>query len=721
MKFAQLRTRIVGTPLAIDQRKLEVILQAIGPRVGVITAEQAEQIMIEAGQWSDPSERKSYRITEDGIACIPIRGTLMKKASGLLALSGCSTYEAIGKQLKECMADAEVKGILLDVDSPGGETHGMFELTDLIYSLRGEKPIYASINDHALSAAYCLASAADRLFITQTGAAGSIGVFALHVDQSGADEKAGVSFTYVHAGKKKVDGNPHEPLSKTAESDIQAEVDREYQLFVDAVSRNRGIDPKAVQETEAGLYFAESAVAKKLADEVGTCEDALNAIVEEATGVPRQTGLKGEAMPAIPPHKTATVTGAWDGPANKKRLRDGEKPGYYNRAYAFRDDSMDTSTKSAYSFIHHEVSFAGDIGAANVKACQSGIGILNGGRGGGGRRAYSSTERRGIYNHLAKHLRDAGEEPSPLKSYKEYRDSFAAIAAQAQLDELEISLKGDDMAKNNQPAITVQGKADDAEDYMKKAQEAEAEADAAEKKADEAEEAEAEDAKDLREKATAARKKADEARKKADDAKKSKKSKKGKKAGSVTVTVQANDGDDDEDEDEDEEEDDRRRKDDDDDDAKKAEQVTSIVNLCALAGHPELAATYINAGHSVKKVQTLLLEKRAAAVNDPGRHVDPNFGVPTASTSALERMEREAITIARNSGGKLSKADAYAQLLSANPALYDQYLDERPDSMASAKVKRAYIQALSPRLSSMGLGSQTGSIQISPELAQFTR
>ena len=86
---------------------------------------------------------------------------------------------------RRAVDDAGVRAILLDIDSPGGETTGCFELADYIYSIRGIKPVYAAANDIALSAAYAIASAASRVFVTRTGAVGSVGVYALHVDQSG--------------------------------------------------------------------------------------------------------------------------------------------------------------------------------------------------------------------------------------------------------------------------------------------------------------------------------------------------------------------------------------------------------------------------------------------------------------------------------------------------------------------------------------------------------
>ena len=106
--------------------------------------------------------------------------------------------------------------------------------------MRGAKPMWAVANDLAASAAYALASSADRIWLTRTAGVGSVGVFALHADQSGLDGQAGVKYTYIYAGEKKTDGNPHEALSKSAKADIQDEVDRENDIFLATVARNRG-------------------------------------------------------------------------------------------------------------------------------------------------------------------------------------------------------------------------------------------------------------------------------------------------------------------------------------------------------------------------------------------------------------------------------------------------------------------------------------------------
>jgi HK97 family phage prohead protease len=115
---------------------------------------------------------------------------------------------------------------------------------------------------------------------------------------------------------------------------------------------------------------------------------------------------------AIPSHSTATVDSAWDGPANEARLKSDQSYAYYSKAFAWVDDGGDKSKKGSYRFPHHEVSADGTPGAANVKACQSGIAVLNGGRGG---TTIPDADKKGVYNHLAAHLKSAGLTPPAYK------------------------------------------------------------------------------------------------------------------------------------------------------------------------------------------------------------------------------------------------------------------------------------------------------------------
>ncbi|MHC6050605.1 S49 family peptidase [Ralstonia solanacearum] len=261
-----LATRLFGVPLAIDRPKLDVILSVLGPRVGLAD-------LAPPGDYAPPPRGTPRSHAQ--IAVIPIHGTLVRRTVGLEAESGLASYTAIGDQLDAALADPGVAAILLDVDSPGGESGGVFDLADRIRAAAALKPVWAVANDMAFSAAYALASAASRLFVSRTGGVGSIGVIAMHVDQSVKDAQDGIRYTAVFAGARKNDLNPHEPISDAAQAQLQAEVDRLYGLFVATVANNRGIAAEAVTATEAGLFFGQDALTAGLADDVGTFDDAL--------------------------------------------------------------------------------------------------------------------------------------------------------------------------------------------------------------------------------------------------------------------------------------------------------------------------------------------------------------------------------------------------------------------------------------------------------------
>ena len=281
-----LAARLFGVPLAIHRPKLDVILAVLGPRVGL-----AE--LTAAPGFTPPSRAAPGSPT--GVAIIPIHGTLVRRTVGLEAESGLTSYAGLTAQLDAAIGNPAVSAILLDIDSPGGESGGVFDLADRIRAASQIKPVWAVANDMAFSAAYALASAASRVFVSRTGGVGSIGVIAMHVDQSEKDAQDGVHYTAVFAGDRKNDLNPHEPISSEAHAFLKAEVNRIYGLFVEAVAHHRGIEASAVRDTEAGLFFGQAAVAAGLADAVGGFDDALDQLTQSLSPLPTQVASASQA------------------------------------------------------------------------------------------------------------------------------------------------------------------------------------------------------------------------------------------------------------------------------------------------------------------------------------------------------------------------------------------------------------------------------------------
>jgi signal peptide peptidase SppA len=265
-------SRVFNTPLMIDSKKLAAILAGLAPRLGM------EPPAVDAALLTEQRLRKPYAVTDAGVAVIEVAGSLVNRASGMDAQSGLTSYEQLGNEILDAATDPQVKGILLRFDSYGGEANGAWDVASLIEEAARVKPVWASVDDWALSAGYLLASATDRIWVTRTGGVGSVGIIAMHLDQSGWDAANGLRYTTIFAGNRKNDFNPHEPLSEGARDVLVAEVNRLYGMFVDAVARRRSVSAENVRATEAGILYGDDSVAQGFADRVGTFRDALAAM-----------------------------------------------------------------------------------------------------------------------------------------------------------------------------------------------------------------------------------------------------------------------------------------------------------------------------------------------------------------------------------------------------------------------------------------------------------
>ena len=321
-----LACRVFGTPLLIARTKLDVILSVLMPRMSAspdlhgIVRDWPLDIASTVRPGGTAIAASTIDLTamdamRTGIAVIPIYGSLVKRTVGLQVESGLTSYASIANQIDSAVADPTVSGIVLDIDSPGGEAAGVFELSRRIRTAGQTKPIWAVANDAAFSAAYAIAASAERLFITETAGVGSIGVIALHVDQSAKDATDGLRYTAITAGEHKNDFSPHEPLSVQAHASLQAEVDRLYALFTDQVAQMRGIKPQAVRGTQAALFFGGDAVKAGLADGVLS----LDAAVSEMRNHLLTSRLRGPSLSVLagPALARASPQANFDCPQNQ--------------------------------------------------------------------------------------------------------------------------------------------------------------------------------------------------------------------------------------------------------------------------------------------------------------------------------------------------------------------------------------------------------------------
>ena len=289
-----LASRLYGTPLLIARPKLEVILGVVARKLAGDTLATPPPANVGAGMTGGLQNL-------EGIAVIPVLGTLVRRSSYIGAASGLTSYLDIEAMAEQAFADPMVKAVLLEIDSSGGEAGGVFDLAQRLRQLAqtSGKPLWAIADEAALSAAYAIACAADRLWLTRTAEVGSIGVVAVHVDESVADAKAGLNYTFLHAGAHKVDGHPHAPLPAPVAADIQTDIEQLHDQFIALVAGFRRLTPDVVRATEARVYRGEAAIQAGLADQLGTTREALTALQRQlALSAGRSLRNKAAALSA---------------------------------------------------------------------------------------------------------------------------------------------------------------------------------------------------------------------------------------------------------------------------------------------------------------------------------------------------------------------------------------------------------------------------------------
>jgi HK97 family phage prohead protease len=118
-------------------------------------------------------------------------------------------------------------------------------------------------------------------------------------------------------------------------------------------------------------------------------------------------------------HKTGIRDEGWYDKTAYKNMRSPADKAYFSKIFAFHIDGEDPTMKTNYTFVHHFVGSDGRPGPAALSALQNTFGLLNGARNGTKLRG---SDRKGVYNHIAKHYRDDGRTPPELKA-DEYIDA----------------------------------------------------------------------------------------------------------------------------------------------------------------------------------------------------------------------------------------------------------------------------------------------------------
>ena len=201
------------------------------------------------------------------IASLEIKGTI-------------SDSKEFIEELKEYGTRANVRSVIIRVDSPGGGVAASQEIYEAIKKFRAEtkKKVVVSMASTAASGGYYIACAADRIFANPGTVTGSIGVIAQWYDYSDLLRWAKMQSVVIKSGELKDSGSGFRPMTDVEKVYFQSLIDEMHSQFVSAVSESRNIPEEEVRKLADGrVYSGREAKENGLIDEIGTFQDAVEA------------------------------------------------------------------------------------------------------------------------------------------------------------------------------------------------------------------------------------------------------------------------------------------------------------------------------------------------------------------------------------------------------------------------------------------------------------
>lgn len=214
--------------------------------------------------------------TAGQVAVIELTGKLMKQRASMGG--GTSTVQA-RRDIRAAANDPDVSAILLKIDSPGGTAAGTEALANEVAAAKTKKPVWAYVEDLAASAAYWVASQADKIIANATGLVGSIGTYGVVQDLSGAAAMEGVKVHVIRAGEMKGVGTPGTEITADHLADMQRIVNDLNEHFLAGVRTGRAdtlTNAQVFKLADGRVYIAAEAKKLGLIDAVGSFDTAMS-------------------------------------------------------------------------------------------------------------------------------------------------------------------------------------------------------------------------------------------------------------------------------------------------------------------------------------------------------------------------------------------------------------------------------------------------------------
>lgn len=262
---------VLAAPWAITPEYMEIIAS-----VATREHEYANNLQALEAKLGRPLGNTLQASIRDGVAILPMEGPLFKRAGLFAQMSGATDYKNLAIDLTTALEDPNVKAVLLQIDSPGGEVSGTSELSQLI--AKADKPVWAFVEGTMASAAFWIGAAADRVVAANTAIIGSVGVMSGYTIK---DAKPGEkSYRFVSSQSPLKNASPD---TEAGAAQSQSVVDSLAQVFIESLAQNRNTTAENVVESygKGALFVAAEALTRGMIDDIGTFESTLEALKQE--------------------------------------------------------------------------------------------------------------------------------------------------------------------------------------------------------------------------------------------------------------------------------------------------------------------------------------------------------------------------------------------------------------------------------------------------------
>ena len=226
----------------------------------------------------DPESEPPSPIQMDGgIVLLSLEGVIMRRAGSFERMSGAADLETFEGDFNEMMEDEGVQGVVIHIDSPGGQTVGTPEAAAMIAA--AGKPVVAFTDTVMASAAYYIGAGADAIYASPSAVTGSIGVYSALLDSSRKFEMEGLKTEVFQSGKFKAMGLPGTQMDEEMREFMQGRVDDLFDEFAGFVSEHRTVQRESM---DGRWWYGQEAMGRGLVDALGGLDDAVNEAREMA-------------------------------------------------------------------------------------------------------------------------------------------------------------------------------------------------------------------------------------------------------------------------------------------------------------------------------------------------------------------------------------------------------------------------------------------------------